>query len=347
MALLFYDGFTYTDDIDDIVRNGWEISALKPIVLVNEFDANNVVYLNAPNAFNNSSVTKSFAKSNEIILGLHAKRLTARELFIRIYDNSDRLFGFIQFYIGDSVRVYAQNVLLGSHNFSSTFFDEYRYLEFRLKMGATTGEIELKINEADFFKYENVDTLPSGGSGIEKIEIAAYSFSQWKIANIYCLNTTGAAPHNNFLGICRVITQRPDEDVSGYVDFTPSSGSDRYAMVNETTPDYSMTVNTSNDAAEKDIYSFDTPVSGPGTIYAVQPKCLAKKKTAGGSGAGLKPVLLCDCGLEEGNLFYPEYDDWNYNDATDISIWITDPDTGLAWTKGDVNTLKAGFKVGG
>jgi len=58
-------------------------------------------------------------------------------------------------------------------------------------------------------------------------------------------------------------------------------------------------------------------------------------------------VLLCDCGLEEGNLFYPEYDDWNYNDATDISIWITDPDTGLAWTKGDVNTLKAGFKVGG
>jgi hypothetical protein len=96
------------------------------------------------------------------------------------------------------------------------------------------------------------------------------------IDDIYVLETSGP----DFLGDIRVEALDPEED--GYhKDWTPSSGSDGYAMVDDAAVDDDSTYNTSGSAGDRETYGFGTMETTLGTVYGVQQTALVRKTDAG------------------------------------------------------------------
>lgn len=140
---------------------------------------------------------------------------------------------------------------------------------------------------------------------------------------------------NVWEGEARVDVLRPVSDSS--VDFTPSSGSDRYAMVDETLGDADTTYNASNAVGDVDLFGM-SDLSGSPTILAIQLVAYAKKTDA----ATRLLRLLCDPGggVDEGSDFALPLDYTRVERAL-----LTNPDTGVAWTPAEVNALVAGYKL--
>lgn len=154
--------------------------------------------------------------------------------------------------------------------------------------------------------------------------------------DFYLCDQSGST-NNDFLGDCRVDTIYPDAD-GFYSDGTPSTGSDNYAMVDETpvsTTDY-VTLSNVND---KDTYSFQPLDALAGQlVYGVQVNAAADKDDAGSRSAAtfVRSGSTDDEGSGVGLST-------TYTFVRDI--YEEDPDTSAAWTQSGINSAEFGLKV--
>ena len=155
--------------------------------------------------------------------------------------------------------------------------------------------------------------------------------------DFYMLDQSGSAPLNDFLGDCRIDTIYPSADGT-YSDFTPSTGSTHYTLVDEATPNTTDYVSSST-VGNRDSYQFqDIAALSAQTIYGVQVNAAIVKDDAGARSAatfvrsGSSNSDGAGVGLSTSQTYISQ-------------IFTTDPNTGAAWTESAVNAAQFGTVV--
>lgn len=157
-----------------------------------------------------------------------------------------------------------------------------------------------------------------------------------KIDDIYILDGTGSA-NNAPLGDCVVDTSFVDSDGT-YSDFTPSTGSTHYALVDESTPNTTDYVDGGT-VGHRDSYGIASirPLADD-TIYAVQVCAALNKDDAGTRSAALfvRSSTTNDDGV---GVALPT------SQVIQTEVFEQDPAAAVAWTQSGVNAMQVGVVV--
>lgn len=176
------------------------------------------------------------------------------------------------------------------------------------------------------FVMTGIDVGPWGtGSGTAATGYG--TFDDWYI--------NGGA--NAFLGDGRVVTRFPTSDTSRN-DFTPSAGTDNFAMVDELNPDADVTYNEANVAGDQDRYASNTSIGSPLTIHGVMVRSFMKKTDAGDRTA--RNVLKSSATLVTGDTV-----GLGAGYAAFSTMVNTNPATGAAWTAATVTASEFGAEI--
>lgn len=218
------------------------------------------------------------------------------------------------------------------------------YIEIKVTINnSPNGSWALRVNGNAIDSATGVDTayasdlsdsvrfIGFGNSGV--------AANQAKIDDIYVCDASGSL-NNDFLGPIVVRNLSPDGDGDDE-QWTTSSGTDSYALVNETSPadddsDYIEDTTTGN----RSIFTMGNVPSGQTGIVGVQQwtDCRVTDATS----YTLKQTIK-----QNGSL-YPSTGQsiTSQSFAQYYDILETDPDTGVAWTESGLNAIQSGVEVG-
>lgn len=224
--------------------------------------------------------------------------------------------------------------LLGSSAAGVIAAATWHFIELAVLFSDTVGTLVVKVDGATVINLSGIDTMNSATVGAGRLYFQGMnvadsdnaSLNEWD--DLYI--TDGAT-----LGDRRVETIRPNADTADK-DFTRSTGSDNYALVDESTVDSTDYVQGST-VGDLDLYDLGALSSTPTTIDAVTVISFAQKTDAasrsiahvldlsGTQSTGADKALPASLGKQE-------------------TIFATKPGGG-AWDATAVNALKAGPKV--
>jgi hypothetical protein len=235
-------------------------------------------------------------------------------------------------------------VLIGSTAFSLQT-NVYYHVSIRAKIDSAVGTLSCRINRNEVLNggtgYSNINTR-NGGT-------AAWSRVTWSTADIgsprkdftdVVLCDSSGTVNNDHPGDCAVLVRLPSTGNGTNVGWTPSTGTDHGALVDETVPNDDTDYNQGTASAQRDTYNFPALSSTVGTPrFTITRPCLKL------ASAGSTNVLDC---LRIGGVNYdgatpqsPTAGSYSYFDF----IRETDPSTGVAWTVSGINAAEIGVKV--
>ena len=227
--------------------------------------------------------------------------------------------GAFEFWRGDF------SALLGTSAAGLVNTLSWNYIEMEWVKSATVGVAKVYLNGVLVLNLTNVNT---GTLAVDAL--STYWPQEYWIDDLYVTNTSTR------LGEIRIDTIRPTADTADK-DWTPSAGTDNYAMVDEatfSTTDYL----SSTTVGDKDYYALGDLSFEPANIYAVRLLTLAKKDDAttrtfrGNIKSSSSEANGTTRGLGTSYTFYGD-------------IFPTDPNGSIAWTQASINSLQAGIEV--
>jgi hypothetical protein len=207
------------------------------------------------------------------------------------------------------------------------------YIEFKVFLDDSVGTAELKINGVVDATFTG-DTVAQSYNTANRVIVM--SPASCYMDDIYIrTGTSSSAESGGYLGDVSVKSYYPNADGT-YTAMTCSTGSTHNTLVDETTPNTSDYVSSAV-ALTKDSYGFQD-VSGSGAIMAVQLNAYTSKNDAGFRGLD----LFCrSSSTENFGASYPLSTNWRYQ----LQGWVTDPNTGSAWTVANFNAAEFGVRV--
>lgn len=217
----------------------------------------------------------------------------------------------------------------------------YYYFELRAKIDDTAGAFEVRVNGANWLALGPdtagsptvaVDTKNGGTTGLIDTVTLGLQFSGHEIDDLYICNSSGST-NNDFLGDCRVDLCTANGEGS-HLDFTPSTGSTHYALVDESTPNTSD-YNSSNTVGAKDSYTLTDLAAVTGSVFGAQALAAVLKDDAGARSA--KVGLRTNTGGSPGSTVMGSALALSTSQLYALSIAETDPSTGIAWTEAGLN----------
>lgn len=143
---------------------------------------------------------------------------------------------------------------------------------------------------------------------------------------------------DEFLGDCEVRLLVPDADGDDG-DFTPSSGTDDFAMVDEVPADDETTTLSSDTVGDKVLVHVENLPAGVAAILGVQVLNLTTKSEAG-SVAHQSRARVSASDIDFPDTFYPSLGSWRY----DIMPLRVNPLTAVDFTASEVNGLQQGLE---
>ena len=154
--------------------------------------------------------------------------------------------------------------------------------------------------------------------------------------DLYLCDGLGSV-NNTFLGDIRVQALLPTSDGAA-TDWTPSAGSDHYALVNEVPSDGDASYVASATPGDIDEYGVTPIAVASGTVFGVQVGLYARKDDAGSR--NIAPVVResgtdhvgSDIALGASYAYY-------------FQVYDEDPATSAAWTIAGINGDQFGVKV--
>lgn len=208
----------------------------------------------------------------------------------------------------------------------------YYHIEVALTRHASAGIVEIRVNGA---------TVASGSG----LNTGASSIDTLGFCQVQNLSSSDACFYDDlfvkndvssFLGDCRVETLRPTAETADQ-DWTPSTGTNNAAMVDDTTTDHDSTYVSAATATDKDVYTMGDLSDTPASIHAVQATMVAKKDDAGSRtvAASVKVNSAVDGATHTMGTSYQSF----------VDIVSVDPDTTAAWTAAGVNAAEFQLEV--
>lgn len=187
---------------------------------------------------------------------------------------------------------------------------------------ADSGSIRVKIDGHEGITYTG-DTKPGAATGADYFYVAGINQRGYMIDDL----VVGCG---GFLGDLRCYDLRPNADTA-QADWTPSTGSDHYAVVDETPPNDADYLSTTTDGAadELELSDFDASDKVPKAVVA-----WVRAKADDAVGASLKIGL--DSGGTDDTETVALSTAWEYYSHT----MDEDPNTGSEWTDAGVDAGK-------
>lgn len=193
-------------------------------------------------------------------LAVYFTALMAHE-FLTFYEGSNRGVN-LRLTEGGELAVYLADVLIapdgGEKNPSSGAgiqINTWYYIEMKVTTNNTSGSVYVRLNTTPVISLTNEDTQPGSNARHDAFRISNAGGQYMKFDDLYCLDASGSAPQNDFLGVKQVITLFPSA-AGGTTQWTPSAGSN-YDCVNETACDDDGTYVQTAAAGALDLYTYD------------------------------------------------------------------------------------------
>lgn len=211
-----------------------------------------------------------------------------------------------------------------------TTSNAYQNVQLRVLVDGAAGYIQTRVDGADDVDYSG-DTQPDTGTDIESVQIRTTGIPNY---TLYTYVDDFVYGTDDWPGDIRFDGVVPDGDDS--VEWTPSAGSDNYALVNEVPPSTLSSVSAGT-AALTDKYTLGNWSGAAKTPQFVTVWAYAKKDTAG----TIQLQLLVDSNGDEdvSSAMALSTSDAYYQHLVD-----SDPDTLGEWTDGIIDALKIGIR---
>lgn len=228
--------------------------------------------------------------------------------------------------------------------------DTYYFFEFVFTIHGSTGAVELFINGASAASATGIDTDESGltnWGAVSLGRVQQYTDTATNAANyldfddFYVLDDTGTEL-NARLGDVRVeyIANQTDAVAIGTNQgWTPSTGTDHGALVDESTPDDDSTYISATTAGLRDSFNYPAISISAGTIHAVIVAPCARKDDSGLK--ELSTVVRSGGSNYDGTAQSVSTETYKYYPQ----IYAVNPATGVAFTVAGVNAAEFGCKV--
>lgn len=230
------------------------------------------------------------------------------------------------------------NNAIGAPSVNALAINTWYYIEVKAVIHASAGTVEVRVNgsSAGWINLTGQNTLNSGPTAsIAGFGVPVAGADLAYLDDCYLANGDTSDPLNNianFLGDVRVVTIFPSLGNGSNVGFTPSTGTDHGAMVDDPTPDDDTTYNSSSVVGQIDTYNYP-PVGLAGTVKAIQIVNYAKKDVAGTC------EMAAMAGATPGTSVTVATD---YVHIKQVSA--KNPLTGLAWLTSEIDALEFGIK---
>lgn len=212
------------------------------------------------------------------------------------------------------------------------------YVELKMTIGnAGVGSYELRVNGVTVASDADEDTQNGGNASVNKVRFnAGGSGTSYAFDDIYILNTSGS-DNNTFLGSRKVVAVYPSAE-GDQIAFSPSTGSDNSALVDENPPNDDTDYVESGTSGHQDLYQVgDVTFS---VINGVQINARCKETDA--NPFSIKLVAKSDVTVDEGSAM--NVGSTSY--VTKARVLEHDPDTTALWTDSGVDAAQIGFEVG-
>lgn len=208
--------------------------------------------------------------------------------------------------------------------------DTWYYIEIKVYVHATEGTVDVYIDGVSEVSLDEQNTKPQTAASVDRIGLVNGASGDVAFDDSYFDDAEVHGPR-------RVETLRPTADTA-QKDFTASTGSDNYAMVDETTGDGDTTYVESDTVGHKDLYAMADLSETPTTIDCVQVNITVRETTAGQYNA--RPIM--DSG---GTTYNGSIGGLGTTYADFMHRWAVNPNGSAAWSKSAVDALKAGPEV--
>lgn len=221
-----------------------------------------------------------------------------------------------------------------------TSVTEYQYYELKATIDDTSGAYELRRNGVAILSGSNVDTKTQTDAGVNSVRLKGCAFNggggsnfQW-LDDMYIADTAGSV-NNDFLGDVRIDPIFPN-GAGTHQSWTPSTGTDHAALIDETAPNTTDYLTGSAAGSKETATLQDLSVNG--AILAIQVNAALAKTDAGA--CTTKNLIRSGTTEANGAVFAPATG-YLYSS----SIHEADPATSAPWLTAAVNALEAGVEV--
>ena len=229
--------------------------------------------------------------------------------------------------------------LLGASAPGVIAINTWYYIEMQAVVSATVGSVVIHVNGVNIpldpdLSGGDINTYSSGTAGCQSVCIANFA----RIDDVYAVNASGAT-NNDFLGDVRVDAHFPVTPDGANHDWTPLTGSDNFAMVDDpaaNTTDYNSTADDEN----TDTFNLDHLKNAGGTILAVQALIYHAKSDAGP--CYLAPIMISGATTDVGQEIVPAV---TFAYATEV--YDENPNGAAAWDETAFNALEVGYRKTG
>lgn len=215
--------------------------------------------------------------------------------------------------------------------------DTWYYIELHGFVDNSTGFGHLYVNETLEVSVTGTDTQPSlVGAAPDRVRWNNLNASgHMCIDDIYVQVGSSLTPY----GTCKILGLSPVAD-GGDTDFTPSTGSDHYATVDEIPPstsDYNQVASPTT--GQRDTFTLAT-LSDTSTIVGIQHNVGCSIST--GSATLKGSTKTSGTYGADGSMSVTSANGNKVLHATSVA----DPDTSTAWTASSINSSEFGYEVG-
>lgn len=280
-----------------------------------------------------SSIYRGIPATNMVSIGFAVKVVDSptamKLLYLRDTENNEII----------SLDISATNALIIRRGSSILAFSDpdifpsgqWAYVEFAAKLSSSDGTTSVMINGVQ------VDSLTLTGAGIGGIaSIVHFGGIGGSVGAVTFDDIYVEIDGTEHIGEGRVSIVAVNDDVT--TDFTPSTGTDNYANVNQI-PASTARYNYSNILGARDVFRLNDLDFEPSRIYGVQVTTNATKSETGIR--SIKNVLVSGETEELGSELVLAYAANNW--CSDF--WAKDPDTDEAWTVEGVSGLHIGYEI--
>lgn len=339
MALLGFDGFDGIA-IGDIGLRGWSLVS-------NGFTTGSITTGLTGNALQLASAAGGFAgyeqpvasPTTSLIVQGHLrvnKLATATLMAIRegsVYhvslgmDGAGRLI----LYRGEATTNLAQSAT------STIAANTWHHVALVASISNSGGFVTVYVEGVQVATYTG-DTDNGGATGVTgSFMIGTGSDVTTRWDDVVWLDQTGSAPYTSPLGPCKVERLPVNSDVA--TQFTRSTGSTTYTLLNEALPDGDTSYVESSTTGQQDALGV-TDLSGVSSaVFAVQTRIRARRTDA--ASVVLIPSIAsggvdADGANRSLGSSYAEY----------VDLFPTNPDGAVAWTTSSVNAMNLAYRIG-
>lgn len=218
--------------------------------------------------------------------------------------------------------------------------ERWYYLELKQVVNDTTGSWTFRVDGVTIDSQSSVDTRNSGNGIIGFLEIAGVTNNtQTKFDNIYVYHDNGGDVVD-FLGIIHIGSLHPDADGDDEI-WSTSSGTDSFALVNETAPhDDDTDYIQSGTTGQRTLFTYDNVLTGLTSFHGIHIQTVVRETD------GTDFTLINT--FKQGGTLYPESAEAIVGTSFENidHVLDQDPDTAADWTESGINALQAGVEVG-